>query len=118
MAESAVDMRGMLIRLGGDSDLMDELLDIFLEVSPHIVQRLERAAVIAYDSRESLNIAHELKGTAANIGAEELRRQAALYEMTVRQGLPQQAMEHFRLILAEYERVCAELRAYRHPGVV
>jgi len=118
MKVSSLDLRGMLDRIGGDRELMDELLDVFLDISPEMMEQMAREAALAYNSQAALHLVHDLKGMAANINAEELRRQAMLYEMSARQEVEGQAREHLRLMQEEYVKVRKELCVYRHRDVI
>lgn len=109
---AAVDFETVLKRLGDDTELLLDIIGIFLEVTPSTVERLGRA-VLAADFAAVVELAHELKGSSANLGAAELRRQASLLEMSARQRLTGQVAEHHELLRQELARVVADLERYR-----
>ena len=78
-----LDLDGALARLGGDQELLDEALAAFIEHLPASVARLAEA-VEAADAADVALRAHALKGSAANLGAEQARRYAAQLEQLAR----------------------------------
>lgn len=112
----AVNLTVVLDRVDGDRELLLELIEIFLETMPTLIQRLQVAVEAGYDLPQTLRLIHELKGTAANLGAEELSRQARLYELSVQQGSKPQAQVHLTLLQGEYVKVSEELNQYRQLG--
>lgn len=109
---AAVDFDAVLQRLGDDTELLLDIIGIFLEVTPPTVERLG-CAVHDTDFATAVELAHELKGASANLGAVELRRQANLLEMSARQRLTGQVAEHLVLLQQEFARVVADLECYR-----
>jgi HPt (histidine-containing phosphotransfer) domain-containing protein len=68
----AFDLDGTLKRLGGDRELLSELIQLFAEDAPVWLNRI--AAGIAEHKPESVrHAAHALRGLAANFGAERLK---------------------------------------------
>lgn len=57
-------------RVGGDTELLRELAQLFLEEYPRLVAEL-RAAHAAGDARGMERSAHGLKGSVANFGARQ-----------------------------------------------
>lgn len=113
----AINLTEVLDRIDGDRELLLELIEIFFKTMPSLFQRLQTAVTVGYDTPETLRLIHELKGTAANLGAEELRRQARLYELSAQQGNQPQAQEHLTLMLREYAKAGEELSRYRQVGL-
>ena len=74
-----------LDRLMGNKALYVKLLRLFIEDQGHAVEKL-RAAALAKDIRAAGLAAHSLKGTAATIGAMDLRRAAEEVESFIRQA--------------------------------
>jgi len=62
------DKTGALNRIGGDTQLLQELCQIFLEESPKLLQKL-RQAVAAGDADGVMRAAHSLKGESSYLGA-------------------------------------------------
>jgi HPt (histidine-containing phosphotransfer) domain-containing protein len=55
-------------RVEGDDELLTEIVELFLEDSPRLLEEV-RAAVAAGDAAELKRAAHTLKGAASNFGA-------------------------------------------------
>jgi CheY-like chemotaxis protein len=72
-APSAIDvtpnpMAPMLARVGGDAGLLQEVIGLFLEDGPRMLE-LVRAGVSASDAQGTYRAAHTLKGSAGNFDA-------------------------------------------------
>lgn len=79
------DREKALRMAGGEVDLLQELAETILEDVPDKLQRIREAlAAEAWDTLRGL--AHYVKGGAANVGAERLRRAAECVETAVRDG--------------------------------
>lgn len=59
------DLAGTLRRLGGDTNLLSDLVQLYSEDSPGLLQRLH-AGIEAHRSDEVRHAAHSLRGLAAN----------------------------------------------------
>jgi len=79
------DRETLLDRLGGDRGVLEAVLRVFLEDVPLQLERLT-AAVGASDPEAIRLGAHGLKGAAANITAESLRRAALALERAGARG--------------------------------
>jgi len=77
--ENALDVEEMLSRLEGDHEFLDVVLQDFLRTAPPLVQKLE-AAIAKADAKALNEVAHSLKGAAAGICAEPVRRAAECLE--------------------------------------
>src|SRR6266849_8404298 len=64
-----LDLDGVLARLDGDQDLLRELIDLYLEDSPRMLQEV-RAAVALNNPGKLKIAAHTLKGAVGNFGAQ------------------------------------------------
>ena len=64
-----------LLRLGGDEELYQEVVSIFVEDIPNQLQALEQA-LGSQDVEASTRIAHSIKGASSNIGAEAMQAAA------------------------------------------
>jgi len=62
------DREEMLERLGGDTELLADVLGVFLEECPRMMQEI-RAAVDQGDSMSVRRAAHSIKGALLNISA-------------------------------------------------
>jgi len=74
-AEGPVDLAVALRWLGGDQALLRELVGIFVDDGPRRLEAL-REAMKAADVQQLEQVAHSLKGSAANLGAARLQESA------------------------------------------
>jgi signal transduction histidine kinase/DNA-binding response OmpR family regulator len=68
-----------LKRCGGDAELLDDVLAVFREAFPELLQELTTAAEQS-DWTTLQRVAHTLKGSAGNLGAERLQAAAGQLE--------------------------------------
>jgi two-component system, sensor histidine kinase and response regulator len=68
---SVFDLPGTLRRLGGDTALLADLVQLYEEDSPALFDRLHKG-VAAQRADEVRHAAHSLRGLAANFGASAL----------------------------------------------
>ena len=95
-----------LSRLGGDSELYNELQIVFLgELSKLINSLLDSLAT--GDLSQISDAAHTLKGAGDNLGAERLSSFCQLIEQNCRKGEPFQDVDDLKEVLSQIE---AELR--------
>jgi HPt (histidine-containing phosphotransfer) domain-containing protein len=84
-AVPVLDRAGAMERVGGDTALLDELLQMLLEQIaaglPEMSQAIEQG-----DARGLEHRAHSLKGAAASLGAERFRQCAFQLEQIGRSG--------------------------------
>lgn len=82
-----VDLESVLALIGGDRQLLGELLAAFVEefgnIPEEACQALEQGDIAPLTRR-----LHALKGTAANLGLMELSQQAAALEQALKTGSP------------------------------
>lgn len=74
-----------LTRVGGDEELLGEVIGLFLDDYPHSLQRL-REAVNAGDASSVEQYAHSLKGSVSIFGAQEAVEAAFSLEKQGRSG--------------------------------
>lgn len=96
--DTPFDPEHLMDRLGGDRRLLEEIVSLFEEQRPRLMQRLA-AAVEAEDVSEARSVAHLLKGMVANFGAEPPRLAARAIERAAMQG----RMERTPRLLATLE---------------
>lgn len=109
-AAPPVDLSAALKSVGGNEQLLAELVTIFLDELPRRLDAV-RHAVSRGDTEESRRIAHSLKGALTMLGAAEARALARQVEglSDARQlKAATDLIESFRL---ELERVAAFLRS-------
>ncbi len=75
----------LMEQVGGDAELMREIVDLFLADAPRLLDEL-RAAVAAGDAGLLKRAAHTIKGSASNFGAREVVEVAAALEAMGRDG--------------------------------
>jgi CheY-like chemotaxis protein/HPt (histidine-containing phosphotransfer) domain-containing protein/anti-sigma regulatory factor (Ser/Thr protein kinase) len=78
------DRTALLQRLEGDTELLDEVLQIFLNDCPPMLEKIRRAAA-RRDPKALLFPAHALKGAAANICASRIHAVASKLELMARE---------------------------------
>jgi len=96
-----LDLEGTLENLGGDPELLKELLDYFLELAPGQLDELG-AAVEAGDTAAVDLQAHAMKGGAANVGAVRVSATARELEMLAKGGGLDGAAAIFARLRAEF----------------
>jgi HPt (histidine-containing phosphotransfer) domain-containing protein len=76
---SVIDVADALERLGDDHELLREIVQIYIEDAPAIVERIH-SAVKAEDAPGVQHSAHSLKGLASSLSAHEMVGAAARLE--------------------------------------
>ena len=95
MAELHWDKATALVETAGDEALLEELLSLFRAAAAEDLEQM-RQAVTAGDVAATMAAAHSLKGAAASLGLESIRRLAEAVEQagpsgdiaTARETLP------------------------------
>jgi HPt (histidine-containing phosphotransfer) domain-containing protein len=101
MTDSVIDralMENLIELMDGDTDMVIEVIDLFLEDAPHQIEAIF-AGVENRDPASVARAAHSLKGSSANVGARGLWGVCANLEVRGRNGS-----------VAGVEGVCASLR--------
>lgn len=104
-AACPLDIASALEVLGGDLELLKELVDDFLE-DEDLMPALDKA-VRTRDGKGTVHLAHRLRGALGNIGALRAARLAAEIEALGR-------AIHFEDALAELQKLDSEMAALRH----
>jgi signal transduction histidine kinase/DNA-binding response OmpR family regulator len=104
-----VDRLAAMRRLGGDADLLAQVIELFLEDCPARLAAL-RAAVSRGDAREVRFVAHALKGSAGTLAANALSEAAAGLEQIAVAGRIGEAAAAADVLEKEAEKVLAYLR--------
>ena len=99
------DRGAALEGLGGDEELLEEVLGLFLEDCPRLLDEI-RAAVEAEDRSSLQRLTHTLGGVASNFAANEVVRVARAIENASREGRLAEAKE----MIPDLEHV---LRSFR-----
>ncbi len=98
-------------RVDGDEELMREVLAIYLEDTPTLLDTL-RQALETKQTEAVAKAAHTLKGSSANIAAERLRSQAYQLEQQARAGDLNRAAALFETIQSEFQELEKIVKRY------
>jgi CheY-like chemotaxis protein/HPt (histidine-containing phosphotransfer) domain-containing protein len=77
--ETIIDYRGALVRLGGDEALFRDVVRLFDQDTPGLLQRI-RTCIDEDDAEELQRAAHSLRGLVANFGAKGVAERARCLE--------------------------------------
>jgi HPt (histidine-containing phosphotransfer) domain-containing protein len=113
----AIDPDDVLARVDGDRELLAELAQIFREQARELMAGLT-AAVAADDTRRVEQLAHTLRGSVANFGAQEAVRLAQALELGGRTGQLTGAVDLVARLETEtagIDRALAQLTGAPHP---
>jgi len=81
----AINVAQALGQLDGDRELLAEVIDIFVETIPELMDELQ-SAISSNDAVKLQGAAHSLKGAASNICAEHVRFTAQQLEVMGQQS--------------------------------
>lgn len=101
----------LLDRVGGDEELLYDLLRLFAEEAPTMISAIEQA-VAAQDTVAIANAAHALKGSVGNFVSAGPYETAGKLEYLGREGTAQGAEELLARLRTQVEQLIAEMRAY------
>jgi HPt (histidine-containing phosphotransfer) domain-containing protein len=111
----SVNLPGLLTRVENDHELSRELLRVFKEEFPCLLQSLQEA-VMRGDMKRVEVKAHTIRGMLANVSFARAAASAARLErmgqQCVAQGLPEESArleQEALLALAELETICTEM---------
>ncbi len=94
------DRTALLRRLEGDTGLLDEVLQIFLDDCPPMLEKIRQAAA-KHDSQAMLFPAHALKGAAANVCALRIHAAALKLELMAKEDRLVDVEAHVSALEAE-----------------
>ena len=94
---------------GGDEDLVQKMVDCFLEEGEKLLQSLEMA-IVAQDSKMLYYYAHSLKSSAAAFGAKQLTQLCQELETGSRSNNPEVATETAIALRSAFTEITAYLR--------
>lgn len=109
---SVFDLAGTLRRLGGDTGLLADLVQLYDEDSPPLLKRLHEG-VESQCGDEVRRAAHSLRGLAANFGAPTLTQSLLELEGAVGEGRFENASTLVEQISEESSRLQATLAPHR-----
>jgi HPt (histidine-containing phosphotransfer) domain-containing protein len=108
-APAVIDRRHALERLGGDEELLAEVIRLFLEDCPQQLAAI-KSAVDARDGEHIRSAAHALKGAAGNLSATDLFKAAEVMERLGAEGRVDAAQAAWRTLSAQAAHAMDVLR--------
>ena len=103
-----VDRAEALDLVGGDEELLREIIGIFFEEYPKLIEGISDA-VQNQDSRALERFAHNLKGSVSNFGARSATQAALDLELMGRKGDIQRAPAVVKVLEGELVSLCSAL---------
>lgn len=89
---SMIEYDAIMSRLGGDHELLNEFIEIFIEDSPEHLKKFV-AGLKNEDAGQVRHAVHSLKGLASNFGAVQFCRAAQSIESSAAEGSLDQCRE-------------------------
>ena len=111
-AEQVVDKAQILDRMGGDKELIREVVALFLDDYPKLLEQM-REAIRQGDAKGLQKLAHALKGAVGNFSAESALQAALDLEVMAKTGDISQATSAFVVLEKEIDRVGEELISFK-----
>ena len=115
--QPVVDFEQMLERLGGDEDLMHQVVEIFIDQAPKHIDRL-RCALAQGDAEGVEKTAHNMKGELGYLGIPELSQQARELEELGRKPDLEQASRIFVAFEIGISKVVLAMRSQGHGNAL
>lgn len=110
---TVLDETALLERIGGDTEFLQELAEMFQQQREQLIEEI-RAAAEACDAQALARAAHTLKGCVGNLGAGAAFESARQVEMLARNGQlseAQQATAELECEVARFEQALLRLAA-------
>ena len=108
-------LNSLLNTLGGEFNYLEELIDLFLEDTPHVIEELN-TAVDAQDIPEVHRLAHSLKSNGADYGAVKFSNLCKELEMESKSGRLNGAAGLAAEITREYAKMEGALKELKARG--
>jgi two-component system sensor histidine kinase/response regulator len=108
--EPPFDSADVLGRVGGDRELLRELLSIFRQESPRLLNLIGHSLRVG-DARGLEQAAHTLRGSVGSFGATTAAQLALALEIAGRDGAIAEASDHMSALAREVSRIEAGLAA-------
>jgi len=109
-AASPFDLEQLTVLLGNDERVVRELLQLFVVTTSPLLMRLE-AAVKEQDSA-AVQLAHELRGASATLGAGDMPDLCRQLEASAADGAWTRATALVRMLQREFQRVRSFVEAF------
>ncbi len=100
----ALAVQDVLDRLGGDEELLSEVVELFIEEVPDILSKL-KDALDSGDWDSAAKLAHTLKGSSSNVGAESFASLALELEDDSKKKNSARAKKTYHMLQAEFAAV-------------
>jgi CheY-like chemotaxis protein/HPt (histidine-containing phosphotransfer) domain-containing protein len=113
--EETLDRPSLMARVGGDGQLLRELVEIFLAEAPQMAEKIS-AAINRRDAEELRKAAHAFKGAVANLSAPRAVAAALHLEDMGRNGDLAKAAAAFARLEKEVQAAEEELRRLLDDG--
>ena len=104
------DPSHLLNELGEEWELLEEILGIFQESTASDLESL-RKAIVSGNSDQTIRWAHKIKGSAANINAEGVRKAACDIETSVRAGSMKETNALMENLFQQFDTLTQLLRS-------
>jgi two-component system, sensor histidine kinase and response regulator len=116
MAESPVERKALLESLENDTQILEEVVRIFLTDCPGMLAAI-RAGVAAHDPGRVMNASHALKGSVSIFGAKSAVQAAQKLESMGREGKQEGLAEAFAVLEREMALVTFALEEIAKEAV-
>ena len=109
-ADLCFNRKKFLERFGGDEEIVKDILDSFFQEAPEFLEKIGNS-IENQDMEEIQSNSHALKGAAANVNAEVLRKAALELEIQAKNGNPDSFIGQYKIIMNEYQRLMKEAKS-------
>jgi len=106
------DSDDMLDRLGGDEEFLDDVLEVFIDECPKMLEGLRRG-VTEGNAREIERAAHTMKGALLNISADPAAGIVVVLETMARDNDLEKSIEVFSALELAMGQLEHELQTFR-----
>jgi len=96
------DRESLLGRVGGNEDILQNIIQLFLKETPKQLSELEKK-LASNEMNAATNIAHSIKGSTGNFGAVQMREISLSLEKMCREGHTEKANEIFVELKGSFE---------------
>jgi HPt (histidine-containing phosphotransfer) domain-containing protein len=111
--ETVLDIPSALRRLGGDVELLTDLIGFFIEDAPQLLDKLQ-AAIKQQDANAARKAAHALKGLILGCGGVRAARVAQVVEDAAQTEDWDKIVQFAETLGSELDTLIDETLSYRH----
>jgi len=116
-SQDAVDLPDLLVRVDNDHDLLCELIEIFKEEFPRVLQSLQQS-VVREDIRSVEVTSHALKGMLSGLSVTRAAAIASQLEQMAREGTSSGLTDVLTLLEREVANLLPELDTYAKETIL